>query len=350
MSNIVMDMINGYLNTFNEYEVKDPDLQKDLEALKEKMLGFASDNQDPMTFYGKFTESGLQEEYTNLIGKIAMAALVQETQTPSSDADGDLVQDGGKDPLDISVEEFLDQYRIPYEEVKKAGGRENGEAAYEKLLAVAHRADNMLDAQIIMEEERLLWHIVKDDQLDILKASLGKMDPLQPAMNITLEKQIEVTDQAQGIEELDYLLEKMEYEKIQLIGHALTRMNLAIQVAFLLLAYNNSKHNVQMTGGEGRAGENALKVMVSARWALKEIFKLMARDFEMTFDDLLADEGLKIWLLNPKNIDDTGRTKKAMNPKNYEAYREIVYEDILTDKSIIEVLKRKTENPIWYEI
>ena len=352
-----MDMVNAYLATFDEYEVRDPALQEALQALKGKMTQFARDNSDPVAFYGKFAESGLQEEYTALIGKIAMASLADERSAEgygiAGSADGGPEAGGpgaGADPLDISVRDYLAQYRIPYEEVKKAGYRKNGEKAYENLFDVEDRTDNMLDAQIIIEEERLMWHIVKDDMLDVLRAGLEKVDPLQPAMNVALEKQIEVTEEADSAEELDYLLEKLEYDRIRLIAHAVTKMTLATHIALLLYTYCSSKMNAQLTGGQGKVGEGALRVMIAARDALCRTLHAMQRDFGMSFDDLLADESLKIWLLSPKNLDESGRTKAALNPKNYEAFREVVDEEILSDRSTIELLKRIPETAVWYGI
>jgi hypothetical protein len=404
LSDIAMDMVNAYLATFDEYEVRDPALQEALQALKGKMTQFARDNSDPMAFYGKFAESGLQEEYTALIEKVAMASLADERNAegygvdgaadggaeddgqdaggaadggqgpggPGSDemadsgrSTGDLGASGsmdsgrsagdrragaGVDPLEISVRDYLAQYRVPYEEVKKAGYRKNGEKAYENLFAVADRTDNMLDAQIIIEEERLMWHIVKDDMLDVLRAGLEKVDPLQPAMNVALDKQIEVTEVADSAEELDYLLEKLEYDKIRLIAHAVTKMTLAAHIAVLLYTYCSSKMNTQVAGGQGKVGEGALRVMIAARDALRRTLHAMQRDFGMSFDDLLADESLKIWLLSPKNLDESGRTKTALNPKNYEAFREVVDEEILSDRSTIELLKRIPETAVWYGI
>lgn len=391
MSDIAMDMVNAYLATFDEYEVRDPALQEALQVLKGKMTQFARDNSDPVAFYGKFAESGLQEEYTALIGKVAMASLADERNAEgygvagSADggreaggsADSDRSADAGRsagsggsagssrsaddgqetggpgagaDPLDISVRDYLAQYRIPYEEVKKAGYRKNGEKAYEKLFAVENRTDNMLDAQIIIEEERLMWHIVKDDMLDVLRAGLEKVDPLQPAMNVALEKQIEVTEEADSAEELDYLLEKLEYDKIRLIAHAVTKMTLAAHIAVLLYTYCSSKINAQLTGGQGKVGEGDLRGMIAARDALRRTLHAMQRDFGMSFDDLLADESLKIWLLSPKNLDESGRTKAALNPRNYEAFREVVDEEILSDRSTIELLKRIPETAVWYGI
>lgn len=381
MLEIVMGMVTGYLDAFKSYEIKDPALQDAVEQFSVKMKSFAQSNSDPVTFYEKFSSSGLEEEYMALIGKVAMAELAgeqagavdaQAADGDESAGDGDTGaagqtgdgsagdagqtgtgqagaagQTGGGAPQ-MSVADYLEQYRVPYEEVKKAGGRANGEKAYENLLAVADRTDDMLEAQLIIEEERLLWHIVKDDQLDVLKASLVKTDPVQTATTVTLETQIDATEKADSAEELHYLIERLDYNRIRLVSHATTRITLAIYIANLLYAYCNSKMNTQVTGAQGSFGEQSLRIMISSRDALRGTLGAMERNFGMTFDDLLADEEMKIWLLNPQNIEETGRTKTALNPRNYEAFREVVHEEILPDKEIVELLLREVETAIWY--
>ena len=107
----------------------------------------------------------------------------------------------------------MGQYRIPYEEVKKAGYRKNAQAAYAAILAIPKQTDDMLEAQLILEEDGLLWKIVKEDGLDIFAPILEAMDPLQEAMTAGLELQTRAFQESQSVEDLDYHLEKLEFEK-----------------------------------------------------------------------------------------------------------------------------------------
>jgi hypothetical protein len=344
LSDITRGIVQGYLDAFDTYPITSPSLQRQAEDFRRRMIAFANANPDVTSFYAKFAESGLQEEYSGLITKVAMASM------GTADADGNVKTDYSDTPAPppISVRDFVEQYRVPYNEVKKAGYRKRGEAAYEKIFAVADRTGDMLEAQIMIEKERLLWEIVSEDSLDVFEPILQAMDPLQPATTIVLDKQIEVYKKAQSSEELDYALERLEYEKIALVQHAVSKMTLSIRLASLLMDYCANKLNAQRSGGQGEQGKKALHAMVALRSAARRALHLLKEELGLTFDDLLADEGLKIWMLNPQNVDELGRIKESLNPQNYDVFKGVVHNEILSDVPIVELLKQMPEKMIWY--
>ncbi|MGI5849503.1 MAG: hypothetical protein ACOX8Q_05500 [Christensenellales bacterium] len=344
MSDITRGIVQGYLDAFGTYTITSPSLRQQTEEFKRKMVAFADANPDASVFYQKLAESGLQEEYSGLITKVAMASM------GTADADGNVKTDYSDTPAPppVSVRDFVEQYRVPYNEIKKAGYRKRGEAAYEKIFAVADKTSDMLDAQMILEKERLLWKIVSEDSLDVFEPILQAMDPLQTAMTITLEKHVEAYKKAQGSEELDYIVERLEFEKIALTQKAVSRMNMAILLASLLMDYCSNKLNTQCSGGQGEQGKKALHAMIDLRSALRRALQLLKEELGLTFDDLLADEGLKIWLLIPKNVDELGRIKESLHPQNYDVFRDIIRDEILSDLSIPEILSKTPDQMIWY--
>ncbi|MGI6174759.1 MAG: hypothetical protein ACOYJC_01085 [Christensenellales bacterium] len=346
MDKIIRGIVQAYLDAFDSYTITSPSLQQQTEEFKRKMYAFAYANPDASVFYQRFAESGLQEEYSGLVTKVAMASM------GTADADGNVKTDYSDTPAPppMSVRDFVEQYRIPYNEVKKAGYRKRGEAAYEEIFAVADKTDDMLEAQIILEQERLLWKIVSEDSLDIFEPILQAMDPLQTATTVTLEKHVEVYKKVQSSEELDYAIERLEFEKITLIQQAASRMNMAILIASLLMDYSSNKLDAQRSGSQGESGKKALRAMIGLRSALRRALRLLKEELGMTFDDLLADEGLKIWLLNPKNADELGRIKESLHPQNYNAIQELVQYDILGDPSIPELLGKTPDKMIWYAL
>lgn len=346
MSKLTRGIVQAYLDAFNAYDITSPALQQKTDQLKQKLLDFADANPDVGEFHARFAESGLQEEYSNLVSKVAMASMGM------ADADGTVKTDYSDTPAPEppSVKEFVEQYRVPYEEIKKAGYRKRGEAAYEKVFAVAERTEDMLEAQIILEEERLLWKIVSEDTLDIFEPILEAMDPLQPAMTTVLDQHVEVYKRVQGVEELDYALERLEYKRIAAVRRAVSNMTISITLSAHLMDYSSQKLNSQLSGGRGRAGEKALQAMIALRFAIRRALRFLEEELGLTFDDLLADEGLSIWMLNPQNADELGKVKEALNPQNLEAYRCIVEEDISEDLSIPELLKQTPEKLVWYAL
>ena len=340
MSEMTRGFVQGYLDAFDAYEINGPALQQQVDELRKKMYAFDDAHAEPTQFYGRFAESGLQEEYSALIARVAMASM------GSADAEGNVKTDCSDTPAPapLSVRDFVEQYRVPYEEVRKAGYRKRGEAAYEKILALADEVDDMLDAQIIMEEERLLWNIVSWDSLDIFEPILQALDPLQPTTTVVIERYVQLYREVQGSEELDYALERLEFERVAAVLQATGRMNAAAHLAFQLLGYCSSKLNAQRSGG----GQKDLRIMIGFRSAARRALRLLDEELGMTFDDLLADEGLKIWLLSPQNVDELGRIKESLHPQNYDLFKDIVDNEILSDLSILQLLKRRPEKAIWY--
>lgn len=344
MSNLNRDTIQGYLTIFKDYQPMHPDLQAQVDDLGRRMYALADAHSDPMAFFQAFSQSGLQEEYSALMGKVVMASMGTVA------ADGTVKTDYSDTPAPevFSVRQYLEQYRIPYEEVKKAGYRKRGERAYEELLALADETEDMQEAQLQIEERRLLWKIVKEDSLDIFQPILEAMDPLQ-AESLPLEKHVEVYLESDGDEALTYGLELAENEKALLVGRAMSRVQLTVLLAGILMDYQANKLTAQRSGGQGPTGQNAVRQMIALRLAAQKTLGLLASDFQMTFADLIQEPALMIWLLVPKNADELGRFKVTLHPQNIRAMEDLVGE-IQSGLTTLELLKRENDPVLWYAL
>jgi hypothetical protein len=338
------DTIQGYLTIFKDYQPMHPDLQAQVDDLGRRMYALADAHSDPMAFFQAFSQSGLQEEYSALMGKVVMASMGTVA------ADGTVKTDYSDTPAPevFSVRQYLEQYRIPYEEVKKAGYRKRGERAYEELLALADETEDMQEAQLQIEERRLLWKIVKEDSLDIFQPILEAMDPLQ-AESLPLEKHVEVYLESDGDEALTYGLELAENEKALLVGRAMSRVQLTVLLAGILMDYQANKLTAQRSGGQGPTGQNAVRQMIALRLAAQKTLGLLSSDFQMTFADLIREPALMIWLLVPKNADELGRFKVTLHPQNIRAMEDLVGE-IQSGLTTLELLKRENDPVLWYAL
>lgn len=341
---VLTGIVKSYMDVFGTYEVKSAQLQSEIDKLGEKFTAFANQNPDPTVFYKNMMDSGLQEEYSALVTKVAMASMNM------ADEEGNVKTDYSDEPPRpvISVKEFVEQYRVPYDEIKKQGYRKRGEAAYEAIFAVAQRTDNMLDAQLIIEKERLMWKVVTEDSLDIFEPILEAMDPLQKATTVTLQTQIAVYKRADSDEELAYLLEKAETYKTIKIEEAVTRMTIAGYFAYFLTEYCVQK-NVVYEWYRDQSAQGAVSAMTGLRMALRKLIAFINEEWDMTFTDFMADEGTKIWLLNPASADLFGRFKTALHPQNYTVFEDIIENEIMKDISITEVLLRETSAVFWFD-
>ena len=336
-------MVKGYLDGFDMYQISSPPLQQQVDDYKKRLKNFADSISDIAVFYPKFAESGLQEEYSALITKVAMAGM------GNAGADGNAKTDqlGASSAPVISVRDFLEQYRASYDEIKKAGYRKRAEAAYEKIFAVADRTSDMLDAQIILEQERLLWNIVPADSLDIFAPILEAMDPLQQVFLTNLELNTEAYQKAQSAEELEYLLEKIEYEVLVSACHFNSRLTVIGSLSYVIMMYDATRIDAAYVGRWADDGKFHA-VMLNWRNGVLRTLDFLKKELGMTVDDVFADDPWKIWLLTPSGVDDLGRIKESLHYHNFDVIRDYINNEMLNGLAPSEILKREPENVFWW--
>lgn len=337
MNDMIYQMIKATLDAFDLYPISNPALQQQVDDYKGRLTAFAETQSDVGAFYGNYMASGLQEEYMSLITKVAMSC----TGTATADTAGGNTQASSVP----TVKEYLMQYQAAYNELCNDPQRARGKAAYQQLFAVADRTEDMLEAQLIIERERLLWNIVAEDSLGIFENTLSQMDPLSLATTALLHQQIAAYQKADSDEALSYLLEKAQWSVAVEVAAYTCKMTIAATVASLLLKYTKAKNEVYLWND--RTLKNAVKSVLEYRSTLRKTLNVL-RQLDMTVEELFRDEGTKIWMLSPENADQFGKHKYALHPQNYDAYLDILKNEIMADISIEELLKRKPEKVVWF--
>lgn len=342
MNDIVRDMVNSYTQTLDGYKVESESLIEEREALRREIIEIGEACQDPSQFYKNMEDAGFQERLMKFLSKAVMAGYegVNQEGKPEANYDNDTKPE-------ITVKDYVEQYRIPYDEICKAGYRKNAERAYEAIFEVANRTEDMLEAQIILERERLLWNIVTVDALDIFRPILEAMDPLNLAVTSNLILQTEIYEKAVCDEQLTYLLELNELKVMETVNHYTQKMIIASILGKMLLQYTTSKITVYEWKADNYV-RDSLTNMSFLRAAMRRLLDFAEKNMGMSIDDIFNDEGMKIWLIVPSNIDELGRFKRTLHPQNYLAYREILDNEILPDISINEILLRVPEHVVWY--
>ncbi len=356
MNPMIQTSIDPFLTGFDAYNIQGTLIESEVNKFKEKLTDLAERHDDVATFFTEFESSGLQEEY----GKLIMMAVQPQTPGGSEDssssaspASSSLDEKGSTTGSDsdsgcpISVKDFLEQYREPYNLIKAAGYRKRAEAAYEKIFDVASQTDNMLEAQIILEKERLFYKIVSEDILDITEPIIEAMDPIQKNLTFACEFLKEACLNSNGTEELYFntflsSIEVAKFVPIWTVKHVVIPSALAYNLLKYLVA---GKETIGEWVSDEAVKEGAAN-MVIARFQLRKILNFMKDNLHMTFDDVCNNEASKIWLLHGINVDELGRVKTAWTPDNIEAFKEIIEEEILSDLSMEECLKRDPKHDI----
>ncbi len=364
MNSVVLDMAKAQLASFDYIEIKSAEHKGEVEALKEKVLALANQIEDPMAFYEKFAASGYQEEVMNLVTKISMEGMnlggIAETEEVQSDEalfqegreesalSGNINSNNGKSPLDKipSVKAFLAQYEAPYETVKALGYKNRTEGAYEDLLSVAVKTDNMQDAQLIFEDEQLLWNLVAMDYLDIYETLHVATDPLYLHLHKQFGMYAKNYMNAKSDAEITYLTEKMEYPKIEMASKETSLMNILLVLGKTFESYCQNKLAIWKWESDEHV-KVAIGNIESARVTMPRILAFIKEQFDLTFDNIIDTEGLKVYMQYPEYYDGLFRVKVFPHHQNFEAFRWILKNEILTDKPLAEILKSSPEKVWW---
>ena len=332
----IKTMYLGYFAAFDAVKAKDPELQRKIDDWKRRVETFAASLSNILDFYPKYMETGLSEEYTQLVSQLYMQDndTGKQADTPTSEN------------AVISVRNFLEQYRTAYDEVRKAGYRKRAEKVYEDIFAIADRTDNMIEAQIMLERERLLWKIVSEDWPDIYGPILEAADPLFKPVYLALKYSYENYLGCESDEEMSYRGQRAQ-RQLNIIPQFET-IRITFAASILVISVNAIEARSAfwywyMKDEMGKARANATVALV-ARDKCRHIIQLLKETFGLTFDDLVADKHLRSIMLTATPLVTLGRYRKALPPAQLDFYSEIINEQILPDLSDDEFLQHKTRS------
>ena len=292
--------------------------------------------------------SEIQVRYTDLVGKAAMESMNASSSGTYNVGGNEYVANPTREEDIIPVSAYLEQYREAYNEVRKSGYRLRGVAAYKKIFDVANRTNDMVEAQIILEEERLLWKIVTEDTLDIYETILEAMDPLYEAMTEPISAFVEIYKKASGDEELTYQLERAQFNIPKTTQKSTTKIFLAALLGTSLLNFAKGRYQVQKWENDVQA-KQGLASMIASKQKILFIVKMLKEQFNLTFNDLVKDEFTMLWFLNPRGLDALNRIKRVMLPENLNAFNEIV-DDIISGKAIEDMIKQAPKYPVYFDL
>lgn len=334
---MVKQTISGYTDIFSAFTISDDGLKAEIEKFKAELNAIGEKSADVMDFMTKYPASGLHEKFSDLV------ARASSPPPASSDgaASGEATASAGKLP---TVKEFLDQYQASYEAVKNAGYRKRAEKAYENIFAVADRTDDLTEMNIILEREKMFWKIVSEDMLDIYEPILEAANPLNLGIVKQFEKLIKICSDSTCDEELTYLTDIAVRENQQFSFQFMSQMTASLILAVAVMGYSNCKIKFRSWLNP----KTDLLNLVAQRDAAKRTYEFIKNTFGWDFDHIVNDEWMKIWLIVPSNLDVMGRINQVLDPQNVEAMRELLFDEILSSKSIDEILLNEQNKVLYY--
>ena len=338
MDENVKAMYQGFFSGLDAVPAKDPELQKKIDDWKKRMEAFAGTITNIADFYPKYIDSGLSEECTTLMTQLYM----QDSNT------GNAAPASGEKPV-ISVKNFLEQYRAAYEEIKQAGYRKHTEKAYENIFAVADRTDNLLEAQIILEQERMLWKIVSEDWCDVYEPIIEASDPLflsYQSLKLVYQSYLACNSE----EEMTYHGQRFERQINILTQRELRPWWFALSIALIAAdaAGHRSEFWIWYLKNEHEKAKKKATAALMARDTCRRMLQLLKESYGLTYNDLAADKHVKPFLLAAVNLVLRGRYKKALPPAQLDYYAEIINEQIIPDLGDYEFLMQAARS-VYYK-
>lgn len=243
-----------------------------------------------------------------------------------------------------TVHEFLNSYRMIYDQIR-GYGREETNRAYEKLLDVENRTDDLVEAQYIIEKEHLVLNTVIADYKAVADEFLEAADPGYDVTSAVTQATVGVYATAKSLDEGTYMGEVAKGRTSDLA----VQINLKVQ---LMTAFTGLVHVWEHSKRKIREGdmllEDYVRSMVVTRKKIKEYYRFLSEDMGLTFDVMEQTPFFRISMLNPSGLDELWRLKKVMHPDNIQAIKYVLFEEVLTDKTIEEILLTPQKYP-YYE-
>ena len=340
-----MDMIwqatlDGYVKLLYDNDPQGTLLQS-IRDFEKRFCQVAEENSGNPDVAGVLSRAGLQDEYNRLY----MASINRNNDYNTVSAeDQPQIFDYQKEQRLPSVHEFLNNYRLVYEEIRP-NAREATSQAYEKLFEVEERTDDLIEAQIIIEREKLILNTVIADHRELAEDFLKAADPNYEITSSVIKLSAGSYASANSLDEITYMGEIARGRADDLAVQNLVKMEIMVQFMTLIYAWEHAKRKIREGGPD--IGEFA-QAMVVTREKTCSCYRFMSRDMGIDFDKIESTPFYCIMLLDPKGLDELWRIKKVMHPDNIKATKYVLFEEILSERSLEDILLSPQRQP-YYE-
>ncbi len=315
-------------------------LLESVKSLERKLTKHADENPSSMDMVG---DSGLRDEYN----QIYMAVINRNTDYHVSDGSSKPVAfDYSKEQRLPTVHEFLDTYRLVYEASVKPNKRELTDKAYQELFDVENRTDDLMEAQIIIEKEHLLVNTVTAEYKYMAQDFLDAVDPNYEVTSAGVKNSIGIYANARSLDEVAYMGELAKAICDDIAVQSRLKLEMMINFTALIFGWENAKRKIREGNKEIEA---YAKSMVVSRRKMRKYYRFLSEDMGITFEIMKQNPFYRIMMLNPQGLDELWRIKKVMHPDNIRAIEYVLFEEILSEKSIEEILMIPQPYP-YYEM
>ncbi|MCR5017822.1 MAG: hypothetical protein K6A64_03400 [Bacteroidales bacterium] len=333
-------MIQGYIDGLDGMNTTNPALKQDVEAFKKELTAFAETQNDPMTFFPKFQDSGLMGKYMDLTAKLTMAAQAPAAETKA--------EEKPQQKHSATPSEWLEPFRTAYDYIKNLPIRERGLAVYRRLFEIGDRHTDITEFLVEVEKENLLWKLCSEDTLGILAITLTGMDPLYKGVTYATLKNIEAWEASVCEADAYYLQDLLSEDIARNAPRLIQREHYVACLGKHLMLYRgpNGKEGIMEMIATGNIVESEFKGkannMTMAKLQARRTMEIIRKAIGLTFDDIMADEYLRYKLIATSNVCGLSRAYVQSNPVILDILADTYRNEIVPDISLVDAFRRES--------
>ena len=337
MDEILKSTLKVYLDAFDSFPCNDTKINAEVEQFKEELTCFAQSSKDVIAFMEEYETRGYGKRYLDLFGKIAQAQASNMTVE-------DIEQ-----RQQITPVEFVAQYNEAYNAVKASKYRVKAEQAYRNLFELAEQSEDMIDFNIECERRNLLFKLSADDAVEQSEFVMEASDPLDKVSYPQHANRIRHWMKSVSDADITYYSEIEQEDTARRANREAQRLFVITAIATFTTEYVAFKTQL-LAATNNRTIREALKGMMHKKEKIKQLITDILPTFGLSLKTIFDDKYYRRLLLSPTSLDATGRIKRCYHPQNIEAFKEIITEEILTDKSVAELVFRQAHTPLCFAL
>lgn len=305
------------------------DLLKSIDEFEIRMKETADANEGNPDVEGVLEKTGLNDDYRDLY--LAVMSGANDYSLPERNAEPE-PQGPAAENGEPTVHSLMASYRAVYDSMKPTGKKKALEA-YQKILDVENRTNDFIEAQYIMEKEDLNFKALlasyRDDIDDFARATDPNFRMTRAAVSSTVGQYA----LAKSVDEITYRGEISKGCNTEM--DAMVIPMLMINFYALLFKWDYLKFNIH--NGYDKLPDN-VGGMMRLRENARDYYGFMSGSMGITWDDIEKDPYFRILMLDPKPLDSMWRLKKVAPPENIAAMRTILFDEILSDRPLEDIL------------
>lgn len=325
MNEQVKQMVAGFKLPYETYKgMLSTEEFAPLEAVYQELMELAEKHDDFMVFNDAAARVDI---FNRLSQEIAKAQKIFDSKP----------KEERKPP---SAQSWLAQYKAMYEQALATPHTHRTREVYEKLFALGEGLETPLEVVAKAENENLFHKIGAMGVYDTYKLDYDKTDPNETLLRNFRADVLKICEESLTPDELAYKVDRRVYESNRELGHD----NFIIQMIANLIGKFIDMELSKTAVRTGRM-EHVASVAI-CRDEAREAYRILSEEFGLDWDKITSiPRYKKRFTMQSAILPETTKVFEAMHPENLEWMREMLFEEILSDLSLAEIILRKPENP-----